>query len=237
MSRQGIDREVISARFKTNMQRIGAISTHLHSEAAGLGPAGLSVEGVKADLQRAVVVFLHATVEDFVRSHIKRQSAKFTFSSASSIKRVIERLGVDPNKFNDLYPALSQFAKRRNQIVHYADLDEKAHEAVKPWDLSDSWLLVCWHLAVSTLYYRLRQSTGPIDIVEERASQNMEKAFLQLFEIGRSFGELKGHSPEQQREKLAKIGESITFMHNTLKLDVNMFLDADGDPLDGVIRT
>ena len=91
-----LDRKTINVRFQTNMKRIGAITTFLHSGAENLTPTGfLRSEGVRADILRAVLVFLHAAIEDFVRSHLPRPNKHFTLSSEADIKRALSRLNID----------------------------------------------------------------------------------------------------------------------------------------------
>ena len=88
MSKQSHDREALTTRFRTNMGRIGAIAKLLHSDVESLKQTGLfRSEGVRADILRAVVVFLHAAVEDFIRAHLPRPNKTFSLSSASDIKR------------------------------------------------------------------------------------------------------------------------------------------------------
>ena len=122
--------------------------------------------GFRADLLRMLVVFLHATIEDLVRSHLRRPNKQFTFSSVTDIEKALKQLNIKVSLFADLLPALTQMAKRRNRIVHRADLEEHATTA-KPWALPDDWELIHWHLGVSTFHYRLRKATGHMDLVEQ----------------------------------------------------------------------
>ena len=93
MSKANHDRDALDTRFRANMGESGAIAKLLHSDVESLKQTDLfRSEGVRADILRAVVVFLHATVEDFIRSHLPRPNKTFTFSSASDIKKVLNRL-------------------------------------------------------------------------------------------------------------------------------------------------
>jgi hypothetical protein len=129
MSELTYDRKALNKRFLTNIRRIGAITTFLSSDVEGVKRAdAFRSEGVRADILRAVVVFLHAAVEDFVRSHFSRKNKKFHFYNASDIRRALGKLRVEPALFADLFPPLTQMAKRRSQIVHHADLKEAQSE-------------------------------------------------------------------------------------------------------------
>jgi hypothetical protein len=228
------DREVLKMRFQTNMRRIGAITTFLHSGVEGIKPTGLfRSEGVRADMLRAVVVFLHAAVEDFVRSHLSRKNKKFTFYSASDITRVLSKLRIDPTLFADLFPALTQMAERRTQIVHRADLHDVQTEEVNPWVLADDWQLIQWHLAVSVFYHRLRKATGPTGSVEKRAAENAESALVKNVEFARELIAFSKLPPEKRVEERTKLIEILESIRETLKLEVEMFLGPDGKPLEG----
>lgn len=234
MSEPAYDREALKIRFQTNMRRIGAITTFLYSGVEGVKPTAMfRSEGVRADILRAVVVFLHATVEDFVRSHLSRKNKKFHFYSADDIRRVLSKLRVEPTLFADLFPPLTQMAKRRNQIVHRADLKEAQNEAVDAWFLSDDWQLIQWHLAVAVFYHRLRKATGPIGMVENRAAENAERALLKNVELGQEFIAFSKLPPEKRQEGKLKLVDILESIRETLKLEVEMFLGPDGQLLKG----
>jgi hypothetical protein len=228
-------REATKIRFTRNMGRIGAITTFLHSGVEGLEKTTpFHSEGVKADILRAVVVFLHATTEDFIRSSLPRPNKKFTFSSASDIEKALIKISIDPAQFKDLFPALTQMAKRRNQIVHHADLPDAQEEAVSPWKFADDWQLIHWHLTVVAFCHRLRRTTGSIGLVEERATQNVGKALIKNVEIANAMIALGSLPAKQQKDQLVKMAELVNDLKETLKLEVEMFLDADGKPIEGV---
>jgi hypothetical protein len=234
VSKSSDRREAAKARFTRNMGRIGAISRFLDSGVEGLEKATpLQSEGVRADILRAVVVFLHATTEDFIRSGLPRPNKKFTFSSAADIQKTLIKVSVDPAQFKDLFPALTQMAKRRIQIVHYADLPGAPDEVISPWKFADDWQLIHWHLTVVAFCYRLRRATGSIGKVEARALQNVEKALIKNVEFANAVIALGSMSPEQQKEEMAKLAAIVNDFKEALKLEVEMFLDADGNPIEG----
>jgi hypothetical protein len=236
MSKPNNVREATRARFTTNMARIGAITSFLHSGVEGLEQTSpLDTEGVRADILRAVVVFLHATTEDFIRSSLPRPNKRFTFSSASDIEKALRKLSVDPVQFKDLLPALTQMAKRRNQIVHHADIQEAQDKVVTPWKFADNWQLIHWHLTVVAFSHRLRRATGSIGMVEERAIQNAEKALIKNLEFANAVITLGRVPPEQYKEELVKLAQIVNDFKEALKLEVEMFLDADGKPIEGAV--
>jgi hypothetical protein len=230
------DREALNVRFQTNMRRIGAMTTFLQSGVEGVEPIGLfRSEGVRADMLRAVVVFLHAATEDFVRGHFSRRNKKFVFYSASDIKRALSKLRIDPTIFADLFPPLTQMAKRQNQIVHHADLHDVQTEEVNAWAIADDWQLIQWHLAVSVFYHRLRKATGSAGLIENRAAQNAERALIKNVEFGQALIAFSKLPPEKRLEGTQNLLEILRSIQETLKLEVEMFLAPDGEPLEGAV--
>jgi len=181
------DREANRVRFLANMVRIAAITRFINSGVPGLEQAKfVRSGGVRADLLRAVVVFLHASLEDFVRSHLRKPNKAISFTSNSDIARALTRIKVRPGLFTDLCPPLTQLTKRRHQIVHRADIDYIQGEKPNDWDISDEWQLIHWHLAVVVFYHRVRKGTGATSAVEDRARQNVETALVKNVEFARS---------------------------------------------------
>ena len=235
---QPLDLKAIKKRFLANVAKISAIVTHLNSETSGLNQIKFGENHpVRADILRAVVVFLHATFEDIIRSQFPNPNKKFTFYSNSDITRALVHINLDPALFSSLFPPLTQMAKRRNRIVHYADLPEGNIELIKPWDFVDEWQMIQWNITVVTFFYRLLKATGPINVVEQRMLENNENALVQNVELARAFLEFPKLPPEQLRDGLIKLGERLQKMSDTLNLDVKMFLAPDGQPLEGVIES
>ncbi|CAA9569876.1 MAG: hypothetical protein AVDCRST_MAG49-3482 [uncultured Thermomicrobiales bacterium] len=217
-------RDATMRRFETNMRRIGAISKAL--------PALVGNDGVRADVIRASVVFLHATLEDFIRSSLPKQPARFTFNSRSDLVQALHRMRVCPKQVDDLMVPLASLAKRRIQIVHYADLGETEVEAPAPWTSGDNMVLIHWHLAVASFVYRVRKATGPVGLVEARAGQNCTKARAKLFEFADLTSSLNIGLPRDQiLERVEAAGRALDDALGALKLEVEMFLDAEGNPL------
>jgi hypothetical protein len=229
------DREAIQRRFIMNMKRVRDITHLIHSGIPGLNQTAIfQSEGVRADLLRSLVVFLHAAIEDVIRSHLPKRG-KFSFSSSSDIKKALASIGIETAQFDDVLPALNQLARRRIQIVHFADLKDAQSDFLSPWGLADDWSLVQWNLAVLVLFRRLRKSTGHTGHVENRALENVEAAIKLNADFGRKLLEVSGMPPEQHLDGIRELVGLADRLTETLKLDVQMFLDANGQPIEGAL--
>jgi hypothetical protein len=229
-----LDREAIARRFQTNMRRLGAISHVLNSGIEELKPSmPFQSDGARADMLRMIVVFLHASVEDFIRCHLPRR--KFTYSSGADIERALKRRNIDTGAFTDLLPSLGQLALRRVQIVHFADLQPTQSEEVGSWNVADYWQLIHWHLVVAAFHYRLRRATGDLSIVEKRALQNAEDAIKKNVEFAKLLLAFPNLRPEERLEGVKKLANSLQDIGRTLSLDIHMFLDSDGNPIEDVV--
>jgi hypothetical protein len=114
--------ELLRTRFELNMGRIDGMVQLIHSNEA-LKPKGIfGSEGVRADILRAIVVFLHATFEVVLNSHLPAPRKGVCFYSGADIDKALKQSSIDAKPFKPLYPTLTQMAKRRTRIVHDADL-------------------------------------------------------------------------------------------------------------------
>jgi hypothetical protein len=82
---------------------------------------------IRDDMLRAAVVFLHATLEDFLRYIGSKYSAEAdlerrSFGNTDRISELLESAGVSKNEVKNLYPSLRKLMARRHQIVHNGDL-------------------------------------------------------------------------------------------------------------------
>ena len=142
-------------RFNVNMARIGGLMKLAMSGEGQFKPTGfMRYEGVSADIFRLIVVFLHAAVEDLVRSQLPGNK-KFSFQSGPDIDKAFKRAGFDSSSLKPLYRPLTAMAKRRNRIVHEADLASHSSTVVEPWSVADSWQILQWNLAVLAFYYQM----------------------------------------------------------------------------------
>jgi len=77
------------------------------------------------DILRAAVVFLHATLEDFlgyIRSPEGADSDSRRFSTTGRISQFLSSEGIPTDKVQKLYPLLDELMERRHEIVHRGDL-------------------------------------------------------------------------------------------------------------------
>jgi hypothetical protein len=167
--------QVMTTRFLMNMQRIAGWCKLIWSDVDVLKPTGLfRSEGLRADLLRAIVVFLHATFEDLLRSMALKKIGKLTFSSGKDIDKSLRNAGLDPAPFKSLYPPLIQMAKRRNRIVHEADLSKKSDTAPEVWGVTDDWQLLMWLTAVPAFHSLCRSVHHNDRVAQETYSKLIE---------------------------------------------------------------
>ena len=188
--------DLLQTRFHLNMNRINGLVQLLfsHDPLKSTAVFGNS-SGARADILRAIVVFLHATFEVALRSHIPESHRKLGFSSRTDLDKALRLSGIDATPFRFLYPPLTQMAKRRNRIVHEADL---LHGEPDEWGFADDWQLIMWLMAVNAFYYQLRISLCTANMVERtmfgklRAAMTSHVAFgkqvIALPEVPRDLG-------------------------------------------------
>jgi hypothetical protein len=151
------DDELLKTRFELNMSRI---KTVVDAAMAGSETTRLfEYAGAQGELRRAIVVFLHATFEVALRGHVSNAVKGFTFSGKSDLDKALKRSGVDPAQFAHLYQPLIQMARRRNRIVHQADLEDDSTIA-DAWNVADEWQLMLWLMAVPAFFYKMRIERG-----------------------------------------------------------------------------
>jgi hypothetical protein len=92
-----------------------------------------------------------------------------------------------------------------------------------------------WHIAVCAFYYRLRKATGATGMVEDRAGQNAENALVKNVEVAHALIGFPKLPPEERKEGITKLLELLNNLEETLKLEVEMFLGPDGEPIKGAV--
>ncbi len=148
---------LLQTRFHLNMSRINNLVNVIFFDIPQLKPTGLfQSEGARADILRAIVVFLPATFEDLLRSYIPKPNKSLSFYSHTDIEKALRLGGIDSKPVQPLYPPLTEMAKRRKRIVHEADLLNRTDTVSKTWNLTDDWQLIMWLLAVMAFYYQMR---------------------------------------------------------------------------------
>jgi hypothetical protein len=175
--------DLLETQFRLNMNRINGLVQLLFSHDA-LKPTTVfgSSSGARADILRSIVVFLHATFEVALRSHIPKPGRSLSFYSRADFDKALKLSGIDATPFRFLYPTLTQMAKRRQRIVHGADL---LHGEPYEWSIADDWQLIMWLLAVPTFYYQLRISLRAANTVERAKYRNLRTAMASHVAFGK----------------------------------------------------
>ena len=181
----GTHNDPLKARFHLNMSRINSLVKLLCSDFDQVKPTGLfKSSGTRADILRAIVVFLHATFEDVLRSQLPKPNKNLSFYSHTDIDKALKLSGIDAKPFKPLYPPLTQMAKRRKRIVHQADLAAHTTTVSEVWGIVDDWQLIMWLMAVPAFYYQLRMSTGVANVVERTMYERYRAAMLTHVDFG-----------------------------------------------------
>jgi hypothetical protein len=200
-------------RFVLNMERIHGLVKLIFSDVDALQPTGIfRSEGPRADILRTIVVFLHATFEDMLRSSAPQGKRNWNFYSREDIEKVLKRGGLDAAPFRRLFPTVCQMAKRRKRIVHEADLSKKTDAAPAAWTHVDNWQLIMWLLAVPAFYWLLCLSLNPNDQVAKQRHGRLMKAIDRHAGFGRelvAFSKKMPLEPTEMLDGLQKLMESL----------------------------
>lgn len=172
--------------------------------------------GARADILRAIVVFLHATFEVALRNHIGKRGRSLSFYSRTDLDKALKFSGIDAAPFRVLYPPLTQMAKRRLRIVHEADL---LRGEPQEWSIVDDWQLVMWLLAVPAFYYQLRISLCAASNVERARYETLRKVMASHVAFGKQLLAFPAVPPELIIQALQKIDGTIKSMISALRLD------------------
>lgn len=201
---------LMTARFRLNMERINGLVKLIMADTALLKPTGVfQSEGPRADILRAIVVFLHATFEDVLRSIARPNGKKLTFYSGADINKALQKCRLDPTPFKHLYPPLTQMAKRRNRIVHHADLSKPTDTASEAWTIVDDWQLVMWLLAVPRFHSLLRTAIDCNDKVERAIYGKLTQTMDGWVAFGHQLIAFSNAPPELRVEALRKTSECL----------------------------
>lgn len=107
-------------------------------------------------------------------------------------------------------------AKRRNRIVHDADL---LHGESDDWSIVGDWQLIMWLLAVPTFYYQLRISLDAANAIERAMHDRLRAAMASHVAFGKQLLAVPDASPEQQQEAFKEIVVTINSIVSTLYID------------------
>ena len=204
------------------MERIHGLVKLIFSEVDVLQPTGIfRSEGLRSDILRTIVVFLHAAFEEMLRSSAPRENRNWNFYSGVDIDKVLRRIRLDSEPFRPLYPPLVQMAKRRKRIVHEADLSKKTDSLPEPWTHVDDWQLIMWLLSVPAFYSLLCTSLDPKDAAARQKYEKIKKAMDRHVEFGWEFVAFSKAPPSE----LPGLLNSLLKLMDSLK-SVATFLDS-----------
>lgn len=204
---------LLAVRFELNMGRLADLVRLVTSGRLPKGSKPFERTGVGADISRAIVVFLHATFEDILRTvgTAKRgRNAKVeSFGSWPPVKRILEQIGLDPTPFEDLKPPLKAMMERRHRIVHRADLSNPRDRTSATWTIADEWQLIMWLLTVVTFYSLLCVSMNPANDIERAAYQRRRKAMDRVVTFGKQLVGVGQAAPDRQSAALQEAFETV----------------------------
>jgi len=206
----------MTTRFRLNMDRIHGLVKLIQLDIAELKPTGFGrSEGPRAEILRALVVFLHATFEDVLRSRVRPYNKKFTFHSGADIDKCLRRCRLDPSQFRPLYPPLTQMAKRRTRIVHYADLSNQTATVADAWAVTDEWQLIMWMLAVPA-FHSLLTAIDHDDDVARATYCRLREAMDGVIIFGKELVAFADTPPELRAEALQKASQALDGVSSAL---------------------
>lgn len=213
---------LLKLRFEINMGRIARLTKLSFSSTDALEPMGLfKSEGARADILRAIVVFLHAAFEDVLRSHDSNKTK--SYYSIVDIEKALKRAGIDAQPFKTLYPPLTQLAKRRKRIVHNADLSDFDSAVLEDWNVADYWQLIMWNLAVVCFFYELIIATNSAGNLERKKYQTLREVMSAHVNFGKQLIEFSEVPPEKRMEALLRVKSTLEYMSASLKSDAHSF--------------
>jgi hypothetical protein len=203
-------------RFNVNMARIGGLMKLVMSDKGQFkSTAFMHYEGVSADILRLIVVFLHATVEDLIRSQLPGNKT-FSLQSGPNIDKALKQAGLDSSSLKPLYGPLTAMVKRRNRIVHGADFASRSSTVVEPWSVADVWQTLQWNLAVLAFYYQmLIVLTEPRQVFVDKYNK-ARKAMDENLEFARHLMKFPKEPLELQKMTLKDMSKSLESMMSLL---------------------
>ena len=208
----------MTARFRLNMERIHGLVKLIHGDIALLKPTGfVQSEGPRAEILRAIVVFLHATFEDVLRSRARPYNKKFAFYSGADLDKILRRCRLDPSPFKPLYPPLTQMAKRRTRIVHCADLSNQTDTVSDAWTIADEWQLGMWLIAVPA-FHSLLTSIDHDDDVARANYKKLREAMDGYVVFGKQLVAFTDTPPELRIEALQKALQTVASVSAALSV-------------------
>jgi hypothetical protein len=234
----GSNIEICKLRFRVNMRRIDGIIRLFAVGKEGEPRRNLTddMAEVEADIARFTVVFLHATLEDFIRSNLPKSKRNgYNFHGKSDLAKAYRWLGIQPIKTEFLFAPLTRLAKSRNDIVHHADFRDDVSATVEGWGFWDRWLLAQFNLLVLAFYFGFLVDTGTANFIEERFSKNVIKALghnRKFFEVFKNIDRTPLATPMEElvRSKavIDEAADALNAAAGSLKFDLQEYIGPDG---------
>jgi hypothetical protein len=212
--------DLLDTRFRLNMNRISGLVQLLSSHDALKPTTVFGSSGARADILRSIVVFLHATFEVVLRSHLP-PNRSINFYSRTDLEKALKLSCVDAKPFRPLFPTLTQMAKRRKRIVHEADL---LRGEPQEWSVADDWQLIMWLLAVPAFYYQLRISLHVAGAVECTIYERLRESMLSHVKFANQLLAFSNVPPELRVQALQETVVTLKGIIATLKLDASAFV-------------
>lgn len=211
---------LLKSRFHINMSRINGLVNLIFYDVDQLRPTGLfQSDGTRADILRTIVVFLHATFEDVLRSKLSKVNKSISFYSRTDIEKALKQSGVDAKPFRIIYLPLIQMAKRRKRIVHEADFLDRNDTMPKKWDIVDDWQLIMWLMAVPAFYYQLRITTKEASEIEIAKHERINKAMQSHVDFGKQLLSFSSVPHELRLNAIQEMINTLETITSTLTMD------------------
>ena len=131
----------------------------------------------RADLARAEIVFLHAASEEFLRGVSRSGTNKFALNSSNNALRAARKAGLGGAPLELACACLGPLARRRTEIVHFADRPLKEGERLRSWYFGDTLELFTGRMAAELLYYEARRQLA-LEPPEEVGRRELAETIL-----------------------------------------------------------
>lgn len=95
------------------------------------------------------------TVAELLSESVRQYLEFFTISNEVELAAQVKRLGLDPSKFANYYPGISEMMKRRHHIVHQADSNPKRGSGHHQFQSISATQVIEWNDAVGKFCLKL----------------------------------------------------------------------------------
>lgn len=132
------------------------------------------------DVLRSAVVFMHATIDDVLRTMAIRnlsqpQWKSRTYNTISDIKKLLSAMGIEVPPYESYFSTIKSMLKRRHQIVHNGDRRGPPGMRNPPIDSIDPLVVRDWYIATNGFLSDLINAVGAKQATEDMRSRGMLK--------------------------------------------------------------